>query len=60
MKKIIKILLVKLNALNTLHKTYKKCVCIIPMNQNNKISQSRKNQIIRDIQQQQNNKEAMI
>ena len=35
MKKIIKILLMKINALNTLHKTYKKCVCIISMNQKN-------------------------
>ena len=42
MKIIIKILLMKINALNTQHKTYKKCMCI------------------RDIQQQQNNKEAMI
>ena len=58
--KIIKNLLMKINALNTQSKVYKKCLCIIPMNQNNKISQSRKNQIIRDIQQQQNNKEAMI
>ena len=41
MKKIIKILLMKINALNTLHKTYKKCMCIISMNQNNKISQNK-------------------
>jgi len=63
MKIIIKnqnALYVKMIVKPNLEKLYKKCLCIICMNQNKKISQSRKNQIIRDIQQQQSNKEGMI
>ena len=41
MKIIIKNLLMKINALNTQSKLYKKYLCIIPMNQNNKISQNK-------------------